>query len=1503
MIQTPLSPHCDCCGLPIGSQSGEDCPRCNYPVNLSKEERFLESNLLNLQRVVDYGGANLMVSGLIRRYGLRLTYLRKLKSGVVTASPAAPQPTASPMGKQAEVVLHQKSPAPPQKPPSRLEPLNSPEIAAMSAMPAVSAAPVQEPQRPPRRTFTFSWKSFVVDQAITIIGLLGAFLILMGALSSVVTTGGNAFLSFLIVFGVHAFFGIAGVVAYRFVNFRLIARIYTGIYTFLVPLVGFTGYNLVLGTHIPLTVPTLVAIAAGYAAIVYVLLAVYERFPIYAYLGGMALIVTELAIAADLHLDFWWWPSMLLLLAFPALISIARTPANGRERFFTGSLLVLRQPVRVLMFTIAGASFLGLVGTILLSFVFDSSGAFASVSGGAIRFSILSMTVLLLLWTSILLWLTKRTQGLLVLAYMLLACVLAFCYAFHFSLGGYVLALAGVALLYHGLSRFATRLLMPFEKLGLNLDLVALVLISIVPFVSSLQLPQQLIFAAYQIPVDIHSPLYVQANWDTVAGLIVVGVGLLITVSVALYRAKLHIPSGEPTKQHNDWPWLFLLSGFLLTWEYSTIVLALHITPVWYFVGLTFVLAGIAVLVRERFGASWANPLDIIVLSEIVLTLVLSLGQGTDRIAALLLGFAILTYGVLLYQRRHRWLFLPLTFAVLAVPLLIFTRSYVLLLIGLSLPLVSVAMRRIMANRLQVVDLDIPSKPERAIVWEWPLLAVGLLYGVVASLFDVLSSGSTVSYWFYMAFHVPIAFPVALEMVALALAWYLSAALARVKWWLNPVVGFAIAALLIPSNSFWVLVTIAPVAALLAFGISRASERVWASPLYIVALFSAVMAGIAGYQNAGQLFAASWILLGFGLFAYVMGLAEDLEPCLWLLPAFATWSLIDAAQSGDLYRPPTVALVFAGAGVAIGLLNLVPMPFLGAGQRNRLLGYALPFYATAFAAAVLTGVYGMLPGANPPFYGAIPDALLIYALTAFGVLLFERQPRWLWLVAGFGIWGTLLAPRVTIDWVVGIAVGAVLIGLLMGRIIRQPAMNITLSVSGYNLFKFNWGWPWYAIALVATIMMGVLAPSSAGAWALLVFALLAYIVGVVEDLPGVLWLMPVFAAWSLIDFAQLNQFYPLPIVVLVSTTLGLVTRLLNLSGAAFPGSGQKNRRLNYALPLYLTALAAAALTGLYFGFEVNYPFYGAVAAAMLLYAAVACIVMLFERVPEMLVLPAGFAALALRLWQPQLDIASLMIVYGIAYSMLCVLIFASQFVWKVLLPSTRWVPASLLHNILGIGGQLLVVLVILGNNGLFAGSDLLTFEGAGALFVLAAMVFCYGRIQGNNVIQRACDYTAGLLVSLVISWVLAAFRQTNLDLLLLAPATYLIVIAPLLLRDETLPQHQRIGQVIAVVGAALLLLPTLWLSFSYGDGNLLYTIVLMGEAMVLLLLGIGLGVRSFVLSGTGLIVVGAIHALFLTTNGLPWTLTLIITGVTLLAIATALSIAGRRLRAAWANWD
>src|SRR5712692_2416903 len=93
MKQTLVS-HCDCCGLSVNPQTTENCPRCNYPVNPNKEELFLQSSIHDLQRVSNYGGGNLRVDELIRRYQFRLNAVRHLKTLI--------SPTVSPVSVEAQ---------------------------------------------------------------------------------------------------------------------------------------------------------------------------------------------------------------------------------------------------------------------------------------------------------------------------------------------------------------------------------------------------------------------------------------------------------------------------------------------------------------------------------------------------------------------------------------------------------------------------------------------------------------------------------------------------------------------------------------------------------------------------------------------------------------------------------------------------------------------------------------------------------------------------------------------------------------------------------------------------------------------------------------------------------------------------------------------------------------------------------------------------------------------------------------------------------------------------------------------------------------------------------------------------------------------------------------------------------------------------------------------------------------------------------------------------------
>jgi hypothetical protein len=219
---------------------------------------------------------------------------------------------------------------------------------------------------------------------------------------------------------------------------------------------------------------------------------------------------------------------------------------------------------------------------------------------------------------------------------------------------------------------------------------------------------------------------------------------------------------------------------------------------------------------------------------------------------------------------------------------------------------------------------------------------------------------------------------------------------------------------------------------------------------------------------------------------------------------------------------------------------------------------------------------------------------------------------------------------------------------------------------------------------------------------------------------------------------------------------------------------------------------------------------------------------------------------------------------------------------------------------LSIAVQVIVVLTTSVYSWLFPVVGVLAHVGASTLFILAVLIFSYGLLDPDKTVRSLCSYSAGLVVSLVISWEFAVFGLGQLDQLTLAPAVYLIVVAPFLARADELPRHQFWGRVCSIVGAVLLLLPILQLSFS--EANLAPTLILAGEALVLLLLGIITRIRIFVLTGAALTVVGAMHALFLPSLGIPTSLALAILGITLLGLATVLSLTRRRMRVLWREW-
>src|SRR5712692_4855666 len=102
----------------------------------------------------------------------------------------------------------------------------------------------------------------------------------------------------------------------------------------------------------------------------------------------------------------------------------------------------------------------------------------------------------------------------------------------------------------------------------------------------------------------------------------------------------------------------------------------------------------------------------------------------------------------------------------------------------------------------------------------------------------------------------------------------------------------------------------------------------------------------------------------------------------------------------------------------------------------------------------------------------------------------------------------------------------------------------------------------------------------------------------------------------------------------------LVSRVIkqsavNATAAAFQQDLQK---FTWSWPWYGTTLLAAVLIGNWTSLPVNQPVPGFIAYSLLAFTAITLLIMLVERVPEMLVFPAGLAAWAIWQWQPPLSI-------------------------------------------------------------------------------------------------------------------------------------------------------------------------------------------------------------------------------------------------------------------------
>lgn len=1182
------------------------------------------------------------------------------------------------------------------------------------------------------KTFIADSRAFITDSKM-ILTLLGAFLSLMAALFLVVNTlndksANSIIIAFVAVVFAQVFFLGASIMTQRYTRFLPIARIYAFVFALLIPMFGFELFNLLGGDTNHVSQQWLIAIVSLYTAISFCLFAIYQKYQPFGYFGMVALWGAAIATANALNVGFEWYPALLMLLALPSLISVhqhvsSATPDTAPvpdsttikvERLMAASPVVLRRPVKYCMYFLVALCSVSIIPLAIVSFNPQSagitgSGIAASIAPGQVRFALFCMFALLLIWYSLYLWLAKKQTGQLGVAWLLLFSSLAFGYSLQFSPVGYALLLVGLAILYHVVGTrlivspdkpASSRKIASPERLSLRLDQFALIFICLVPFINApVAMP---LFFKRQVPGSLSFlPAFLQSyspllSSSALLTLLALFSGTVLTVSIAIHRNALALArkrsasnsAGQQVK--SGWPWLLLLAGLLLCWNYSVLIVNLPGAPAWWFLGLALALVAITVVVRHRTGSSWANPLDVVVLCVAITTILLNI-QNSQAVSNLLLFFAALSYVILLLQQRQKALFLPLLFALLALPILyeqlpavslaallavsnVLVHPPVILLCALTLPFVAALVYYLKARKTS--SLAVAPCESFVIGWQWPITCFSLLCACILLYHDAIAPS--------ISFNSPAISPaISIQIVLLSLVWYARAALTRDKWLLFPVTIFAIAPLLLNMTNFWLLVAITVVAALSGSGISRLSRGIWAAPLYTVALLGAALTGIAGNnQTDAFLSSAAWVLLGFVVIVHIVAIVERRTLLLWLAPALTTWSVIDTLifqhshitlfpqNLLDLARVPGVALVCVSAGVAIGLAfrraNTVPA------QRSKRLQYTAPLYTSALIAAILTGCYALYLETNYPAIStligtvslALSALLLLYSVIASGVSLFERQAHGGWLVAGFGIWGILLTMQINLYLVVGIGIVTGIVGLTIGRFkrlklatvtSRPDAMDILLPAVKYFLkgYKatttglgdalkiFTWSWPWYLMTVVAAVVtglrpyLGMVSPANGAIeYSLLAFAALIYIIGYYEKQALIAFFATSFSVWAFLNLAgftlyAFNFSAPARSQLLVALSLLCLSTgiAMRLPGFRARGFPARTVTMQQDRTLRFTLpVYFSAFAAALLTAIAPHDLSSFLPEILLDYALISYSVIVFEQRPGWLFIPAGFAA-------------------------------------------------------------------------------------------------------------------------------------------------------------------------------------------------------------------------------------------------------------------------------------
>lgn len=656
-----------------------------------------------------------------------------------------------------------------------------------------------------------------------------------------------------------------------------------------------------------------------------------------------------------------------------------------------------------------------------------------------------------------------------------------------------------------------------------------------------------------------------------------------------------------------------------------------------------------------------------------------------------------------------------------------------------------------------------------------------------------------------------------------------------------------------------------------ALGVRWLLGRASALPVYLIALWTALVVSLRVLAQQGafagwsflSVSAVSWLLLAFALLATIAILWDNVP---WALFIPATFGLAAAlATSGLSGVALTVALVAAGM-----LLR----------QLRGRWWWSIAWYIAAFLAslgqiAVFIVESVVLHQADPyrPVYVA-----LLFALVAYIAGAIERQP---WLTAVAPLYVLLAAATTTGD-----NSFAITVAITFGMVIVGLALRVSVGS--------RWALAAYLSAILPSLITVIHAtPRSSGVIEalLLVFAVTAYGIALVER-ASVAGIIAAFYA-GLAALVQPDAHALLPLA-LTLVALGIV---IGRAGG-----------WRWSWPVYASGFVAAMLTAYLGRHDGEFEVWALLALTVAFYLVAAieaqADVLILAMALGVFSLAAGIHVLDLPLWLGMLAFVALAWVYTLG-----------QWLWSAL-PWVRadsghawWVAGAapesglerwrdmryvgrFIHHAAGLlVGSGVVITALLVTETWLPQTGMAQVQVV-ALLSLAAQV----ALSARTIPAHALWYVSGGLLAIAVSWQVRWFGADNIQAFVLAPGSYLLIIGALLPADARLRHPARAGQIASLVGALLLLLPTLAQSFTTAfSENWIYASVLALEALAIAAVGVGTHTRALILLGTGFFGLAAIRgALLAFSSGVPVALIIAALALVLMGSATWLSLRVRQ---------